>query len=106
MQIVTKQGVWIAVVNDWFLWFCKCLDEVWERWGNTPTITSAADGKHMEGSFHYINQAWDLRVWGLRDPAAMAKDLKEKLEEDGNEWRVLFGDEWHRDHMHVEVHPK
>jgi hypothetical protein len=82
--------------------FIDCLDRVWTKWGNTPVITAGADGKHMEGSYHYVHKAWDLRIWGLRDPNGMMKDLKAALEEDGNEWRVLN----EKDHIHVEVHPK
>ena len=106
MNLLTKQGVWLAEINDYFLWLIQCLDDVWSRWGNTPVITSGADGKHMEGSYHYINKAWDVRVWGLRNPQSEADQLREKLNEDGNEWRVLYGDKYHQDHMHVEVHVK
>jgi len=106
MRVLTKQGAWIAEINDWFLDLLQCLDEVWSRWGDTPTITSGGDGKHMEGSYHYINRAWDIRVWGLHNPQTEADQLRDRLNETGNEWRVLYGDEHHKDHMHVEVHPK
>jgi hypothetical protein len=102
MNVQTKQGVWLAELNDFFIHFLESLDAVWNKWGNVATITAGADGKHMEGSYHYINQAWDIRIWGLHDPASMMADLKKALEEDGNEWRVLN----ETDHIHVEVHPK
>lgn len=106
MKVLSKQGVWLAEINDWFLWLIQCLDEVWSRWGDTPIITSGADSKHMEGSYHGFNKAWDVRVWGLHNPQTQADELRATLNEDGNEWRVLYGDEFHKDHIHVEVHPK
>jgi hypothetical protein len=106
MDVMTKEGVWLARINDYFLWFIECLYDVWQKWGDIPTITSGADGKHMEGSLHYVHRAWDVRVWGLHNPQGQADQLRARLNEDGNEWRVLFGDKHHQDHIHVEVHPK
>lgn len=103
MNILTKQGVWLAGINDFFLTFIEAVDEIWTRWGDTPIITSGAEGKHMEGSKHYKNEAWDLRVWGLHDPTSMADELRNKLNEDGEKWLVLFGDKDHKDHIHVQT---
>jgi hypothetical protein len=101
MIINVKQGVWLAQLNDHFLQFIEALHEVWTRWGDTPTITAGADGKHMEGSKHYKNDAWDVRVWGLHNPQKQADQLRERLKEIDAQWIVLYGDEDHLDHIHV-----
>ena len=106
MKIILKQGVWLSEVNDPFLEFVAALWEVAERWGDVPVITSAADGQHMEGSLHYKGLAWDLRTWSLRDPAQEADQLRFRLNEEGHKYDVLFGDKYHRDHIHVEYDPK
>jgi len=103
MNIVCKQGVWFSKVDDLFFEFAEALTEVWEKWGDTPTLTSAADGKHMEGSKHYIAEAWDLRVWGLHNPLAMSDALRARLNQDGEKWIVLYGDAHHKDHIHVQT---
>jgi hypothetical protein len=102
MNVQTKSDVWFKEINDFTIHFLQTLDDIWTKWGNVPFVTSAADGQHMDGSYHYINQAWDIRIWGLKNPEEMMKDLKNNLEADGNEWRVLN----ETDHIHVEVHPK
>lgn len=103
MEIAVKQGVWISRIDDLFIHFCRVLNDVWGQWGNIPTLTSGADGKHAENSKHYTARAWDIRVWGLKDPAAMAADLRAALNVDGDEWDVIFGDAGHKDHIHVEA---
>jgi hypothetical protein len=62
------------------------------------TITSANDSEHgAKGSYHYIDQAWDLRT---RDKtkgqtAQLASFLKREL---GYGWDVVI----EKDHIHVE----
>lgn len=65
-------------------------------------ITSAADGKHSEGSLHYPHngsedggQALDLRVWNLPAPQQTADRLQQKL---GRDYDVIY----EGTHIHVE----
>lgn len=65
----------------------------------TLTITSARDGKHMQGSLHYCGLAIDLRIWGLPDPNAVADRIRRQLD---REFDVIL----ESDHLHIEFDPK
>ena len=103
MMIQTKSGVWLGEINNYFMLFIEALEEVGNRWGFIPFITSGCDGKHMEGSKHYKHQAWDLRIWNMKDPHAVAENLLHVLNRDEYKWIVLYGDEHHKDHMHIQT---
>ncbi len=103
MMILTKQFVFLAKIDDVFFHFCNALSNVWERWGCTPVITSGAEGKHAEDSKHYKSLAWDIRIWGVRNPVEMVKQLEEELNTPENTFLVLYGDKNHLDHIHVQV---
>lgn len=102
MLIQTKSGVHLGEINDVFMDFITVLDEIGAKWGFVPMITSGCDGKHMEGSYHYEHRAWDIRIWNMKNPASVAEDLRKGYEEIGGSWDVLWGDEHHKDHMHIE----
>jgi hypothetical protein len=61
-------------------------------------VTSANDGQHMDGSKHYDDQALDLRVWHLPDPAHTARRLQRTL---GEDYDVVYEDT----HIHAEYDP-
>ena len=103
MMIQTKSGVWLGEINNYFMSFLEALREVGNRRGFIPFITSGCEGKHMEGSKHYKHKAWDLRIWNMRDPHAATDDLRNTLNRDGEKWIVLYGDEYHKDHAHVQT---
>lgn len=77
----------LAVCRTW--WFCVP--------AIIPTITSAHDGVHMDGSLHYKDLAWDLRTRNLQP---------DKTEEIARMLRVDLGDDWdvivEKDHLHCE----
>jgi len=62
-------------------------------------ITSANDGRHMDGSLHYDDQALDLRVWALPNPAGTARELQKRL---GEDFDVVFEET----HIHAERDPE
>lgn len=69
--------------------------------GRIPTITSVNDGKHMNGSKHYVNKAIDLRVLD------MPKDMWQPVRNDlsnilGPDFDVIL----EKDHIHIEYDPK
>jgi hypothetical protein len=75
--------------------------------GYTLTITSANDGKHRDGSFHYDDKAWDLRTWCFT--ATQRESIKGLLEASlGKSFRVIFEPDKNPDpninteHLHVE----
>ena len=66
-------------------------------------VTSANDSKHMPGSRHFSNQAFDLRIRNIKGPvskraAEWAQRLKAHL---GSKYDVVH----ESDHLHVEFDP-
>ena len=49
---------------------------IWGEWVKEMVVTSLNDGKHRVGSFHYKNQAVDIRTKNL--PSTEAKKLATK----------------------------
>jgi hypothetical protein len=68
---------------------------------NSVWVTSANDGEHKNGSLHYRNRAFDLRVWGLTDDerARWAERMQRAL---GDDYDVV--DE--ETHVHCEYDPE
>ena len=97
-----KSGVCIAEINQPFMQFCKALDDVCLPLRVTPVITSAAEGEHMDGSFHGAGYGWDVRTRNLIVPQNVAIGLKQILAAVDKHFRVIYGDPKHLDHIHVE----
>jgi hypothetical protein len=106
MKVIVKEGVIFKEVNARLMHLCVTSSWIWDEYGSIPVITSANDGKHMATSLHYKDLAWDLRVKNLPDPQQMADRLREMLNVKHHDYDVLFGDEAHKDHIHVEYQPK
>lgn len=84
---------------------------------NTVWVTSANDGEHGEGSFHFKDQAFDIRirnvkgfVWGTQPNEAYiyqeivyrwVRRLRDTL---GSDYDVVYADDdgGHMDHIHIE----
>jgi hypothetical protein len=67
-------------------------------------ITSANDSKHMAGSLHFQNRAFDVRIWNIdgnvkEKAAEWLLQIREAL---GTDYDVLL----EGDHLHVEFDPK
>ena len=74
------------------------LDYIFTKFGvEEAVITSARDGKHMEGSLHYKGQAIDLRTKHVLE--ALTKKIKEYV---GSDYDVVLESE----HIHLEWDPK
>lgn len=76
------------------------VEEVLKDYGTELVITSAHDGKHMDGSLHYKGRAIDIRTWAIkgREMEVIAK-LKAKL---GRDYDIVV----ESDHIHLEHDPK
>lgn len=88
-----------------------------EMTDNTVWITSAADGKHSQGSRHYTSEAFDIRVknvkgfkWSLMGDWKFNQRVADWAEairfELGSKYDVVYGDAQHLDHIHCEFDPK
>ncbi len=102
MIIRFKEGVIIKEVNTEFFQLCVEAFLIYDKYNIIPTITSANDGEHIPTSLHYKNLAWDLRIWGLNEPMKVAEELASNLREISKYWQVLYGDDNHLNHFHVE----
>lgn len=70
--------------------------------GGQLVITSANDGKHMKGSRHYSDDAFDLRIRNIL-PGGSAKAWVARMQERlGDDYDVVLEE----DHIHVEYDPK
>lgn len=69
--------------------------------GKGITVTSILDGKHKEGSKHYIGEAFDLRsfIYTKEQIAILIIEFKKAL---GKNYDVIF----EIDHFHIEYDPK
>lgn len=98
MKILIKDNtIDFKEINAWTMLFFKAVSASWECYPD-PVITSANDGKHMAGSLHYKNRAWDLRSRDLspEQQQSFAKRLKNYL---GPSWDVII----EKDHFHIEA---
>jgi hypothetical protein len=78
--------------------------QVYHDHGVPLVLTSVRDGKHMEGSMHYIGAAVDCRLPSrytgeTRDDVRIRNELAEAL---GPQFDVLL----EADHIHLEFDPK
>ena len=67
-------------------------------------VTSANDSTHMDGSLHYKNKAFDIRIWNVTGPGRdMSRGWVEKI-------KLALGDAYdvvlETDHIHLEYDPK
>lgn len=59
MQI--KEGVQMAGLQIEMRKVLKAADKIWRQYGEELVITSALDGTHSAGSYHYFGYALDFR---------------------------------------------
>lgn len=102
-MVAIKEGVSISGLKPEILLAVVAAISVYQVYNLTVTITACKDGKHMDGSKHYIGQAVDLRLpswYGLSAEAdkVVHKLLKANL---GNEYDVVL----EGNHIHVEYDP-
>jgi len=102
IKVLCKEGVWFKEIGYEFLTLARIVYRVYQKHGVTPVVTSACDGKHMKGSWHYEGLAWDWRVWGLKDPKAVWDEIRKEAQAVDFRYDIVFGDEAHLDHAHTE----
>jgi hypothetical protein len=84
--------------------------DAFESRGYVCRITHICDGMHSDGSLHYITNADDygFRLIPEVDRQAIYQDVREALRADEpySDFDVVYGDEKHQHHMHIEWQPK
>lgn len=78
---------------------------IWTAHGYDHLVTSARDGLHSPGSYHYFGYALDLRTWDHNDTQwtstvrkGIAMALREALQSYSNFYDVIE----HGTHIHIE----
>ena len=98
-QILIKKDVKFTKFTPQFASFVNAVCRTWNFYASlvSPVITSANDGKHMVGSLHYKDLAWDLRTNNLDSDrvAEIAHMLRVDL---GSDWDIVV----EKDHLHCE----
>jgi len=102
IKVYCKEGVWFKFISYEFLTLARVVYRVYEAEGIIPTITSACDSQHGEGSLHPRGLAWDWRIWGLKDPQRAANEIRREVQAIDYHYDIVFGDEKHLDHIHTE----
>lgn len=71
---------------------------------NAVWVTSANDGEHMVGSKHFLNHAFDIRIWNIQgDAHSKARVWVERMARVlGLDYDVIL----ESDHIHAEYDPK
>lgn len=98
IKVDCKEGVWFKFISYEFL---VAAQVVWKHYSNqsvVPTVTSACDSQHCEGSYHYTGLAWDFRIWGLNNPENVANAIRSDLRNIDYRYDVIF----EGDHIHIE----
>ncbi|MFQ5535750.1 MAG: hypothetical protein ACE5EM_13175 [Sphingomonadales bacterium] len=97
-----KPGVRIAGVRAELALAAAVADSVFAAHGLDCVITSAVEGRHGRGSFHFNGLAMDLRRRDANEAnntEAIDSDLKDAL---GQDFDVVL----ERNHWHIEFQPK
>lgn len=82
-------------------------DAIYTKYGYECVITSLNDGKHKQGSLHYVDKGVDFRTKNIFHPEhkeLIKRDITETL---GEKYDVIFEARGEvNEHLHVEYDPK
>ena len=98
IRVDCKEGVWFKFISWEFLVCAQTVFGIFQNYGVIPVVTSACDGKHMDGSYHYTGLGWDFRVWGLDNPQRVADEIRIQLRDHDYHYDVIL----EKDHIHME----
>lgn len=105
-KIFLKEGVLLNGATSWLWSGITLAAPVLGRYTGSCTITSILDGKHSQGSLHYLGRAADLRSQTVSRPE-LERCLRDLMEALGPDWDVLLEKLGTPDeHFHIEFDPK
>ena len=102
-----KNGVDISNLSNEIFVGILWAQDIFAKYHIELVVTSANDGKHMLGSKHFTNNAFDLRANNMTDEQEkkIAAELQEKLGSDYYVGAEFFAN-GSNDHIHVEYDPR
>ncbi len=98
-MIHIKPGVRVHGIRPEIVLAIQIAAAVYDQFGESLTVTSVIDGKHIVGSLHYVGAAVDFRLPGLGRAKRIASRLRDAL---AGDYDVIIG----ADNLHVEFQPK
>lgn len=106
MRIELKNGVKVKGVKPELLFALMAIDSVFRERGVEMVVTSITDGKHMQGSLHYVGMAADIRLPPLSLTQYILRQMRMSLGGNPDDNRVGEYDVvLENDHIHVEYDP-
>jgi hypothetical protein len=104
-RIYLKAGVVFFEINEFYYKVFSALFKAEDLLNKPMIITSANDGRHLEGSKHYKNEALDLRTKHLT-PDEKDKLFKFLIEELEAGALVIFEERGkENEHIHIQTKP-
>jgi len=108
--LIKDRTVWIGEINYELVTVIRVVCRVYVKYNKLPVITSANDSIHAENSLHPKNLAWDFRIWGIDDSTTKeidemkicADEIRHELNAIDFRYTVIYGNDEHLDHMHIE----
>ena len=96
--MLRKAGVDISRLNREIRRSLPVVQKALNEWNEEIIITSTYEGNHGEGSLHYHNDAYDIRL-PKHNPVGVTALIREAIGKD-------FDVELEKDHIHIEHDPK
>lgn len=98
-QVPAKLGVKLNTLRPEILPALQCAMYVYAFYGKKITVTSTNDSKHQEGSLHYKDLAFDLRVLNIPEASVRNKIVAKMKQFLGADYDVIL----EKDHIHCEI---
>lgn len=73
-----------------------------DEFGMEAYVTGAAFEGYPENGLHDQGFAWDIRIHNVVDRVGYVSFLYTRLKSVSENFRFLYGDEFHTDHIHIE----
>jgi len=96
--MLIKSGVDISRLNREIRKTLPTVQKVLDEWGDELTITSTYEGNHGQGSLHYGNDAYDIRL-PEHNWVGVTAGIREAV---GLDFDVII----ESDHIHIEWDPE
>ena len=102
MKIFIKDGVRFDEINQYAFVVFQAVYAVFQTFDREVVVTSAADGKHSERSYHYDNLAWDFRLYPSVKSRLIFRAVRKTLKKISSYYDVVYELTKDNEHLHIE----